>query len=68
MDEGCTGEANHLAGSGCGVPEEQLISELKAANITEFTTHEGCGAWALAHPELTDTVQKTGAVKAWGEA
>jgi hypothetical protein len=67
IDEGCTGEASHLAGSGCGIPEEQLLSELKVANITEFTTHEGCGAWALAHPELTRAEDKESAVIAWGK-
>jgi len=67
IDEGCTGEASHLAGSGCGIPEEQLLSQLKAAGITEFTTHEGCGAWALAHPELTDNASKEEAVKVWGK-
>ena len=67
MDEGCTGEGCHLAGSGCGIPEGQLLSELKAAGITEFTTHEGCGAWSLAHPELTNTADKESAAIAWGE-
>lgn len=66
IDEGCTGEGTHLAGSGCGISEEQLMAELKAAGVTEFTTHEGCGAWALAHPELDEATEREEAVTVWG--
>jgi hypothetical protein len=67
IDEGCTGSGTHLAGSGCGVEESILLEELRTAGITEFTTHEGCGAWALARPDLTEHQEKEAAVIAWGK-
>ena len=68
IDEGCAGHGTHMAGSGCMISEDKLISELKAAGITEFTTHENCGAWGLAHPEITDPKEKEAAVISWGES
>lgn len=68
IDEGCCGSGVHTAGSGCLRKDHgTLIAELKAAGVTEFTTHGGCGAWALAHPEIADAIDRDGAVKAWGE-
>lgn len=67
IDEGCIGAGTHLAGSGCGISEAQLLQELTAAGITEFTTHQGCGAWALARPGLTHEGEKEAAVIAWGK-
>ncbi len=53
IDEGCCGKGVHTAGSGClRKDRDVLIAELKAAGVTEFTTHAGCGAWALAHSEI----------------
>jgi len=68
IDEGCAGVGTHMAGSGCMIAEDELITELKAAGITEFTTHENCGAWGLTHPEITDPKEKESAVKSWGES
>jgi hypothetical protein len=68
IDEGCAGEGLHMAGSGClATEEDKLISELRAAGITEFTTHENCGAWGLAHPEITNPKEKEAAVISWGQ-
>ena len=67
IDEGCNGKGTHMAGSGCMISEDELISELKSAGVTEFTTHENCGAWGLTHPEMTDPKEKEAAVKSWGE-
>ena len=64
IDEGIE-HGIHLAGSGCGIDEEALITKCKEAGITAFTTHDGCGKWKLENPE--DINSKGETVEAWGE-
>ena len=69
IDEGCCGEGCHTAGSGClNKDTDALIAELKAAGVTEFTTHAGCGAWALANPDTKDQEDLDRTAREWGEA
>jgi hypothetical protein len=55
----------HLPGSGVLIPFEQLQKEVVAAEITELTTHDNCGAYALKFPNDRDANLGT---FLWGQA
>jgi len=63
VDEGITAGI-HVAGSGILLSPEQRETIVREAKIEIFTTHDNCGAYALANPAAPD---KNAACKAWGE-
>ena len=53
----------HSPGSGVLMPADIRRQEIRAAGITEFTTHDNCGAFRLAFPNIAN---HNLAVQTWG--